>query len=89
MIDAFRDQNAGLLLTQRISVAISNGNTISVLGMLPAGDDMKELKLKFKIEVGYLRSLMYTIIMSIIFKSFVSCLVGSTRHVAISTSSVK
>ena len=42
LIDASRDQKAGLFLGQRISIAIQRGNAASLLGTLPLDTDSEE-----------------------------------------------
>ena len=42
LIDASRDQKAGLFLGQRISIAIQRGNAASLLDTLPLDTDSEE-----------------------------------------------
>ena len=42
LVDASRDQRAGLFLGQRISIAIQRGNAASVLGTFPIDSDVDE-----------------------------------------------
>ena len=43
LVDATRDQNAGVYLAQRISIAIQRGNAASMLGTLPIGGGLEHL----------------------------------------------
>lgn len=40
LVEASRDQNAGIYLAQRLSIAIQRGNAASVLGTLPSGSGL-------------------------------------------------
>lgn len=42
LIDACRDQKAGLILAQRISIDMQYGNAVSFLGMLPIYDKSED-----------------------------------------------